>query len=86
VTKNYLELLRASEGTLSCWTRLHLQSLAPTPVSSRVDVRQAAVVKIIAESLAQHGGKHVVLTPLSGIRVGEREDLEKRLQFGSKHF
>jgi hypothetical protein len=36
-----LELLRASGGTLShcCW--LHLQSLAPTPVSRRVDVRQA---------------------------------------------
>jgi hypothetical protein len=31
VTKIYhLELLRASEGTLSCWSRLHLQSLAPT--------------------------------------------------------
>jgi hypothetical protein len=27
---NYLELLRASEGTLSRWSRLHLQSLAPT--------------------------------------------------------
>jgi hypothetical protein len=26
----YLELLRASEGTLSRWSRLHLQSLAPT--------------------------------------------------------
>jgi hypothetical protein len=26
----YLKLLRASEGTLSCWSRLHLQSLAPT--------------------------------------------------------
>jgi hypothetical protein len=26
----YLELLRASEGTLSHWSRLHLQSLAPT--------------------------------------------------------
>jgi hypothetical protein len=38
----YLELLRASEGTLSRWSRLHLQSLAPTPVSKRVDVRQAA--------------------------------------------
>jgi hypothetical protein len=37
----YLELLRASEGTLSRWSRLHLQSLAPTPVSRRVDVRQA---------------------------------------------
>jgi hypothetical protein len=41
VTKMYyLELLRASEG--SRWSRLHLQSLAPTPVSRRVDVRQAA--------------------------------------------
>jgi hypothetical protein len=27
---NYLELLRASEGTLSRWSRLHLQSLSPT--------------------------------------------------------
>jgi hypothetical protein len=25
----YLELLRASEGMLSCWSRLHLKSLAP---------------------------------------------------------
>jgi hypothetical protein len=32
----YLELLRASEGTLSRWSRLHLQSLAPTnqPIQS----------------------------------------------------
>jgi hypothetical protein len=28
----YLELLRALEGTLSRWSRLHLQSFAPTPV------------------------------------------------------
>jgi hypothetical protein len=41
----YLELLRASEGTLSRWSRLHLQSLAPTPVSRRMDVMQAAVRK-----------------------------------------
>jgi hypothetical protein len=27
---HYLQLLRASEGTLSRWSRLHLQSLAPT--------------------------------------------------------
>jgi hypothetical protein len=26
----YLELFRASEGTLSYWSRLHLQLLAPT--------------------------------------------------------
>jgi hypothetical protein len=38
----YLELLRALEGTLNRWSRLHLQSLAPIPVSKRVDVRQAA--------------------------------------------
>jgi hypothetical protein len=30
------------------------------------------VVKIIAESLSQHDEKHVVPTPLSGIRVGGR--------------
>jgi hypothetical protein len=41
----HLELLRTSEGTLSRWSRLHLQSLAPTPVSRRVDVRQAAGLK-----------------------------------------
>jgi hypothetical protein len=42
VTKTYyLELLRASGGTLSRWPRLHLQSLASTPISRRVDVRQA---------------------------------------------
>jgi hypothetical protein len=41
VTKIYcLELLRASEGKLSRWSR-HLQSLAPTSVSRRVDVSQA---------------------------------------------
>jgi hypothetical protein len=33
----YLELFRASEGALSRWTRLHLQSLAPTnPLWARV--------------------------------------------------
>jgi hypothetical protein len=62
----YLELLRASEGTLNRWSWLHLQSLALTPVSRRVDVRQAAapVVKIIAESLSQHD-ENFVPTPLS---------------------
>jgi hypothetical protein len=65
----YFELLRASEGTISRWSRLHLQSLA-TPVSSRVDVSRRPVVKIIAESLSQHDEKHVVPTALSGIRVG----------------
>jgi hypothetical protein len=38
----YIELLRAPDGKLSRWSRLHLQSLAPIPVSRRFDVRQAA--------------------------------------------
>jgi hypothetical protein len=38
----YLELLRASESTLSCWSQLNLHSLAPTPVSRTVDIRQVA--------------------------------------------
>jgi hypothetical protein len=38
----FIELLRASKATLSSWSQLHLQSLAPTSVSRRVDVRQAA--------------------------------------------
>jgi hypothetical protein len=45
-----------------------MQSLAPTPVSRRVDIRQP-VIKIIAQSLSQHDEKHVILTPLSEIRV-----------------
>jgi hypothetical protein len=65
----YLELLRASEGTLSCWSRLHLQSLTPTQVSRPVDVRQATCRKIIVESLSQDDDKLVVPTLLS---VGKR--------------
>jgi hypothetical protein len=46
VTKiNYFELLRVSEGTLSRWSRLHLQSFVPTPASRKDDVRQAANCK-----------------------------------------
>jgi hypothetical protein len=59
----YLELLRASEGTLSRWSRLHLQSLA-IPVSRRVSGRRPVVI-IIAESLSQHDEKHVVPTSLN---------------------
>jgi hypothetical protein len=47
-------------------SRLHLQSLAPTPFLRRVGVRWL-VVKIIAESLSQHDEEHVLPTPLSGI-------------------
>jgi hypothetical protein len=43
VTKMYyVKLLRALEGTLSGWSRLHLQSFVPTPVSRMIDERQAA--------------------------------------------
>jgi hypothetical protein len=67
----YLELLRASEGTLSCWSRLYLQSLASTPVSRRVDVRQAGR-KNKCRIFITTWWKHVVPTLLSGIRVGKR--------------
>jgi hypothetical protein len=71
-TKNfYLQLLRASKGTLSCWSRLHLQSLAPTSVQGGLTSGRRLVVKIIAESLSQHDEKHVVPTPLSRIREGK---------------
>jgi hypothetical protein len=36
-------------------------------------------VKIIAESLSQHDEKHVVSTPLSGIRVGKEFGIEERI-------
>jgi hypothetical protein len=56
----YLELLRALKGTLSCWSRLHLQSLTPTPVSRRVDVRQVPGRKNNFRIFSQHDEKHVV--------------------------
>jgi hypothetical protein len=33
------------------------------------------VVKLIAESLSLHGEKHVVPTPLGGMRVGKRKKI-----------
>jgi hypothetical protein len=69
----YFELLRASEGTLSRWSRLHLQSLAPATVSRRFDIRQAAGRKNNCRSLSQHAKKHVVTIPLIGIRVKRRQ-------------
>jgi hypothetical protein len=66
VTNNFLSrVFRASEDKLICWSRLHLQSLASTPVLRRVDVRQAAGRKNICQ-------KHVVQT-INGIRVGLKE-------------
>jgi hypothetical protein len=61
----YPEILLASEGKLSRWSRLHFQSLAPTPFLRRVNVRQVKFGKIVAEFLSQHDEKHVVPTPLS---------------------
>jgi hypothetical protein len=46
----------ASEGTLSRWCRLHWQSYVTTPISRRVDVRQAAGRKN-AESLSHDKNK-----------------------------
>jgi hypothetical protein len=72
VTKiDYLKFLRASEGTLSRWSWLHLQLFAPTPVQGGLTSGRQ-IVKIIAESLSQHNEKHVP-TPLSEIRVGRRK-------------
>jgi hypothetical protein len=68
----YLELLRASKGTLSRWSRLHLQSLS-LQFQGVLTSGRRPVVKIIAESLSKHDEKHVVLTPLNGIRVGKRK-------------
>jgi hypothetical protein len=63
--------VRASEGTLSRRSWLHLQSLTPTPVSRRIDVRQAAGLKINCR-ISQQDLKHVVSTSLSWIRVGKK--------------
>jgi hypothetical protein len=66
VTKMYyLKLFLASEGTLNPWSRLHLQSSAGadaaggvgTPVSRRVDVRQAAGCKNNCRILSQNDEK-----------------------------
>jgi hypothetical protein len=56
-------ILRASEGTLSCWYRLHLQSLTPPPVSRRVDVRQAADRKNNCQFYSQHDLKNMLYRP-----------------------
>jgi hypothetical protein len=65
-------IIRASEGRLGCCSRLHLQSLASTPVSRRADVRQVAGGKNKCRIFITTWWKHVVPTPLSGIRVGRR--------------
>jgi hypothetical protein len=75
------KLFRASEGTLSRWSRLHLQSLAhPLQFQGGLTTGRRPVVKIIAESISQHDEKHVVPTLLSRIRVGRRSKLWGTLQ------
>jgi hypothetical protein len=71
VTKIFLELLRALEGTLSCWLRLHLQSLAPTPFPRKVCIRQSACRKISCrmQCFSQHGERHVEPNPLIRIII-----------------
>jgi hypothetical protein len=59
----YLELLRASEGTLSRWSRLHLQSLAPIQFQGGLTQDRRPVVKIIAGSLSQHVEKNMLYRP-----------------------
>jgi hypothetical protein len=69
----YLELLRSLEGMLSRWSPMHLQSLKAPPVSRRVDVRQAAGCKLVAESM--HIYIYIPLTLYPG--KGSRYSSEK---------
>jgi hypothetical protein len=60
VTKTYyLKFFRASEGTLSRWSRLHLQSLAALQFQEELTSGRL-VVKIIAGSLSQHDQNYVI--------------------------
>jgi hypothetical protein len=68
----YLELLRASEGTLSRWSWLHLQLLPPIPVSRGMDVRQAAGCKNNCRIFITTWW---IPTPLSGIRVRKKSHI-----------
>jgi hypothetical protein len=56
IIKIYLELHRASEGTLSRWSRLHLQSLVPTNThwARVVGYGLFSVCVINKEGLPQH--------------------------------
>jgi hypothetical protein len=50
--QNLLSRARASEGTLSCWFRLYLQSLASTPVLNGLTLGRRPVGKVNPESLS----------------------------------
>jgi hypothetical protein len=59
----------------------HVKPLVPVAFAivsthSSLTSDRRPVVKIIAESLSQHDEKHVIPTPLSGIRVGRRRRLD----------
>jgi hypothetical protein len=51
---------------------VHVKLLVPFHYLEGLMSGRQLVVKVIAESLSQHYAKHVVPTPLSGIRVGRR--------------
>jgi hypothetical protein len=74
-TQSKLELVCASEGTLSRWSRLQLQSFIPTPVSRRVDVRQAAGHKNNCWIFITTWWK--TCCTLSGIRIGKWRDFSQ---------
>jgi hypothetical protein len=62
VTRRNIWDASAIPSEINCWSRLHLQSLAP---SFKDGWRQAGGRITIAESLLQHDEKHVVPTPLT---------------------
>jgi hypothetical protein len=76
----YLQFLRASEGTLSRWSGRICSRLNLLQFQGGLTSGRQTVVKIIAESLSQHDEKHVILTPLSEIRVGKRRTEKKDRQ------
>jgi hypothetical protein len=50
----------------------NLKSNCMNPIFFNLSSIYSPKIKIITESLSQHDEKHVVPTPLSGIRVGKR--------------
>ncbi|CAG9796185.1 unnamed protein product [Diatraea saccharalis] len=69
----YLELLRASEGTLSRWSRLHLQSLIPSnPHWASVEGHGPSSLTIHKKGLSPCSGDVkglVIATPCFGRHV-----------------
>jgi uncharacterized membrane protein len=74
--------------TPPCFGR-HVKPLVPAAfVSTHSMSGRQPVVKIIAKSFSQYDEKHVVPTPLSGIRVGKRRKINlkclKQAHYGYK--